>query len=68
MAMYYKLEQIGFYFVVPTLRWLLAIFLVMNFIVPLSTTWAGDMLAHFFQMLSDEVHGFFLKFLPGWMK
>lgn len=66
--MYYKLEQMAFFFVVPVVRWLLAVFLVLNFLAPLLTAWAGDMLGMFFQQAHDELRGFILKFLPEWMQ
>ena len=66
--MYYKLAHIGFYVFTPVGKWLSVIFLLLNFLMPLIVTWAGDMLGMFFQQLSDEIRGFFLKFLPDWMQ
>lgn len=66
--MYYKLQNLAFYFVVPVMKWLLVIFLILNFLIPLMNAWAVDMLSHFFQMLADELRGFVITFLPEWLQ
>jgi len=70
--MYYKLQHIAFYFAVPVIRWLLAIFLVLNFLFPLIVTWSGDMIGMFMQQTSDELRGAFIaiskSILPEWLQ
>lgn len=48
---------IWFYFCIPVMRWIVVIFIAHAFLNPLLTTWAGDMLAQFWQMLTDELRG-----------
>ncbi len=48
-------ESLAHYFIKPVALWLLAIFIVQAFFFPMATTWAGDMLAMFWQMAVDEV-------------
>ena len=57
--MYYKLALVGFYVFTPVGKWLLVIFLLLNFLMPLIVTWAGDMLAMFWTQAVDEVKDLF---------
>ncbi|OQX14571.1 MAG: hypothetical protein BWK73_09250 [Thiothrix lacustris] len=70
--MYYKLQHIAFYFLAPVGRWLLAIFLVLNLLLPLIAAWSGDMIGMFMQQTSDELRGAFIaiskSILPEWMQ
>ena len=53
------LESLAHYFIKPVALWILAIFVVQAFFWPMATTWAGDMLAMFWQMAVDEVKDLF---------
>ena len=52
-------ESLAHYFIKPVALWLLAIFVIQAFFWPMATTWAGDMLAMFWQMAADEVKDLF---------
>ena len=52
-------ESLANYFIKPVLLWLLAIFVIQAFFWPMATTWAGDMLAMFWQMAVDEAKDLF---------
>ena len=52
-------ESLAHYFVRPVALWILAIFVVQAFFFPMATTWAGDMLAMFWQMAVDEAKDLF---------
>ena len=52
-------ESLVHYFVRPVLLWILAIFVIQAFFWPMATTWAGDMLAMFWQMAVDEAKDLF---------
>ena len=52
-------ESLVHYFVRPVALWILAIFVVQAFFFPMATTWAGDMLAMFWQMAVDEAKDLF---------
>ena len=52
-------ESLAHYFIKPVLLWILAIFVIQAFFWPMATTWAGDMLAMFWQMAVDEAKDLF---------
>ena len=52
-------ESLAHYFIKPVALWILAIFVIQAFFWPMATTWAGDMLAMFWQMAVDEAKDLF---------
>ena len=52
-------ESLVHYFIKPVALWILAIFVIQAFFWPMATTWAGDMLAMFWQMAVDEAKDLF---------
>lgn len=48
-------DSLAHYFVKPVLLWLLAIFILQAFFLPMATTWAGEMISMFWQQALDEI-------------
>jgi hypothetical protein len=47
-------ESMGRYFIKPVLLWLLVIFVLQAFFLPMATTWAGEIISMFWQQAVDE--------------